>query len=351
MVTLFFFFLLFVASSYGEKCYELNLTHFWSKGYTGLINLQTDQLTTSWNLSITFSDGIESFKTWKGDIIEDGNSYNITNKCYNGILYTSQCLAIDYIVRHGYKDPPTVTQITFNDQILDTCTQALTCEVANSSETTACDSCSKCPSPGVEGGYETYDHATEQFTQLWGNVSSLNQLVSVNLTELETKVATLMGEIATLKTRVGELETPLVFNCAFMSGDIITSTTTGLSPYTCDINEAIAVDASSGIFTVPKAGKYRLTFMALNVPLMQKKVVCILTKSSSGVETKIARSVAQTKLGDLEEQITTTIDIIHEFLQGDTVQVDISVTKGAKIVGTDSTKPQQVTFTGQFIRS
>lgn len=144
------------------------------------------------------------------------------------------------------------------------------------------------------------------------------------------------------------LEEPPVFNCGFFGGDF--STTGTLSPFTCDVNEGSVVDPSTGVFTVPKDGKYRLTFMARTVPLNKKKVFCIFIKTSSGTETKIGRSVAQTKVGNEQEQITTTIDIIHQLSAGETVHVLIQVSGGPKINGDDNL-PQQVTFTGEFIRS
>lgn len=146
------------------------------------------------------------------------------------------------------------------------------------------------------------------------------------------------------------LESPSVFNCMFTNGDVDT-TTAILAPYTCDVNDDNVVDQATGKFTVKKPGKYRLTFMTLNFALNKKKVISSLVKTSSGAESKIARAVAQSMIGDEQEQITTTIDIIHTLKVADTIHVGIQVKSGSKITGqSDLTKPQQVTFTGEYIR-
>jgi len=294
-------------------------------------------------------------RTWKGNTVLDGSTYNISNKCYNGVIYSSQCLSIDYIVRHDYKDPPTIEQVVFNGDILSSCTQPLVCEVVNSSEAAGCESCSKCPSPGVPGGYETYDHAAEQFSQLWGNITELETPVSngsastcsaATCSALEANVTALQEKLVQLENAITALQTPTVFSC-YNTPEITSSQT--MAPYgTCSPNVESVVDKTTGKFTVAKAGKYRLTFVSLMYPLDMKKVIAIMMKTSGGTETKLARALAQSKIGDEQEQVTISLDIITELAVADTIHVFIMISGTASIPASDA-EPFQTFFTGEFI--
>jgi len=70
-----------------------------------------------------------SFEAWKGNVVKnDTNCFTINNKCYNGVLYSCQCLTFDYIARHSDQVSVNVTKISFIGESLSPCTTPLQCE-------------------------------------------------------------------------------------------------------------------------------------------------------------------------------------------------------------------------------
>lgn len=156
----------------------------------------------------------------------------------------------------------------------------------------------------------------------------------------------LQEKLAQLEDAITALQSPTVFSC--YDSPAMTATGT-MAPYgTCSPNVGSVVDKTTGIFTVAKAGKYRLSFMSLMYPLDMKKVVALFIKTTGGTETKLARGLAQSKIGVEQEQITISLDIITELAVADTIHVSITISGTASIPVSDS-EPFQTFFTGEFI--
>ena len=98
-----------------------------------------DQAYNGWTIELNFTTALTSLEAWKGDVAElaptDGTMWQITNKCYNGLLYGCQCLELGFIVRYpAYSDPS--FQLTFNSRLLDTCSQEPECNTGEETTTT-----------------------------------------------------------------------------------------------------------------------------------------------------------------------------------------------------------------------
>ena len=77
-------------------------THTWEKGFIGKLILDQSWLskpTEDWLLELGFCSEVEEFKIWsativspasQGNLVKNVEAVNITNVCWNGILYSCQ---------------------------------------------------------------------------------------------------------------------------------------------------------------------------------------------------------------------------------------------------------------------
>ena len=82
--------------SFGNTCVWLNPGNEWSTGKKLYAVIPMDQAYNGWKIELNFTTSLTSLEAWKGDVTElaptDGTMWQITNKCYNGLLYSCQCL-------------------------------------------------------------------------------------------------------------------------------------------------------------------------------------------------------------------------------------------------------------------
>ena len=86
-------------------------THTWEKGFIGKLILDQSWLskpTEDWLLELGFCNQVEEFKIWsativspatQGNLVKNVEAVNITNVCWNGILYSCQSYEISFLVR------------------------------------------------------------------------------------------------------------------------------------------------------------------------------------------------------------------------------------------------------------
>merc|ERR1711953_134791 len=86
-------------------------THTWEKGFIGKLILDQSWLskpTEDWLLGLGFCSQVEEFKIWsativspasQGNFVKNVEAVNITNVCWNGILYSCQSYEISFLVR------------------------------------------------------------------------------------------------------------------------------------------------------------------------------------------------------------------------------------------------------------
>ena len=86
-------------------------THSWEKGFIGKLTLDQSWLskpTEDWLLELGFCSEVEEFKIWSANIVapatesnlvKNVEAVNISNVCWNGILYSCQSFEISFLVR------------------------------------------------------------------------------------------------------------------------------------------------------------------------------------------------------------------------------------------------------------
>ena len=67
----------------------------------------------------------------------DGTHWQIDNKCYNGLLYSCQCLEVGVIMRYCFKSSPNFT-VTFNGIKLNNCPKEPSCGIISNSTNNTC---------------------------------------------------------------------------------------------------------------------------------------------------------------------------------------------------------------------
>merc|ERR1719450_1850897 len=124
----------------------INKTHTWNKGYIATLSLDQAWLslyTTDWTLSITFCNMIEEFKVWSADIVSPPTTTNyvtnllsvdITNKCWNSILYTCQNQEVVFLVRY----PSSVSDGFTADYDIVSVTESVTYKDGSTGSNTYC---------------------------------------------------------------------------------------------------------------------------------------------------------------------------------------------------------------------
>ena len=182
----FFFLLLFilVSQSKSELCWEASTRH-WNLGLKTQMTVQVEEMQTSWNIGIAFLDEIISLEAWRGNVFRNGNMFNITSKCYNGIIFPCQCLSFDYIVRHHGTAPENV-QFYFNGENLPACNEPLDCEIGG----TTVEHKSTTPE---DGGMSSQPNASAPIEIV--PISSNTSPTTVFQGEITTSTATEDGEI------------------------------------------------------------------------------------------------------------------------------------------------------------
>ena len=97
--------------------FTVEKTHTWEKGYIGKLSLDQSWLTKpteDWLLQLGFCNEVEEFKVWSADIVSpatDKNlvknveAVNISNVCWNGILYSCQTWELSFLVRFPISSP------------------------------------------------------------------------------------------------------------------------------------------------------------------------------------------------------------------------------------------------------
>ena len=90
-------------------------THTWEKGFIGKLILDQSWLskpTEDWLLELGFCSEVEEFKIWsasivsppaQGNLVKNVEAVNISNVCWNGILYSCQSYEISFLVRSEMK--------------------------------------------------------------------------------------------------------------------------------------------------------------------------------------------------------------------------------------------------------
>ena len=88
-------------------------THTWEKGFIGKLILDQSWLskpTEDWLLELGFCSEVEEFKIWsanivspatQGNLVKNVEAVNISNVCWNGILYSCQSYEISFLVRYS----------------------------------------------------------------------------------------------------------------------------------------------------------------------------------------------------------------------------------------------------------
>merc|ERR1711953_558879 len=102
-------------------------THTWEKGFIGKLILDQSWLskpTEDWLLELGFCSEVEEFKIWsativspasQGNLVKNVEAVNITNVCWNGILYSCQSYEISFLVR--FPTTSTTTTTTFYSNV------------------------------------------------------------------------------------------------------------------------------------------------------------------------------------------------------------------------------------------
>ena len=75
-------------------------------------------------------------QAWKGDVTQlSGNTYSVTSKCYNNLVFACQCLQIGYLVKHETNLIPN-TDILYNGAAVPPCADKPLCNGASPNSTT-----------------------------------------------------------------------------------------------------------------------------------------------------------------------------------------------------------------------
>lgn len=97
--------------------FTVEKTHTWEKGYIGKLVLDQSWLskpTEDWLLDLGFCNQVEEFKVWSANIVnpttasnlvKNVEAVNISNVCWNGILYSCQTWELSFLVRFPISSP------------------------------------------------------------------------------------------------------------------------------------------------------------------------------------------------------------------------------------------------------
>lgn len=82
-------------------CSLVDVLTSWNSGFKAILQMRMEETVDHWNVSVEFNQSIVNLEAWKGSVTKL-STYNfiITNKCYNKMVYSSQCFQLPIIVRH-----------------------------------------------------------------------------------------------------------------------------------------------------------------------------------------------------------------------------------------------------------
>merc|ERR1712232_445355 len=155
----------------GEK------THSWEKGFIGKLTLDQSWLskpTEDWLLELGFCSEVEEFKIWsasivsppaQGNLVKNVEAVNISNVCWNGILYSCQSYEISFLVRF-----PTASTSTTAAYDLETVTEHVTLSDGTAASTTFCPGSCSPPTTSTTSTTTTSTTTTTTTTTFYSNV-------------------------------------------------------------------------------------------------------------------------------------------------------------------------------------
>merc|ERR1712232_195476 len=155
----------------GEK------THSWEKGFIGKLTLDQSWLskpTEDWLLELGFCSEVEEFKIWsasivsppaQGNLVKNVEAVNISNVCWNGILYSCQSYEISFLVRF-----PTASASNTAAYDLETVTEHVTLSDGTAASTTFCPGSCSPPTTSTTSTTTTSTTTTTTTTTFYSNV-------------------------------------------------------------------------------------------------------------------------------------------------------------------------------------
>merc|ERR1712179_811385 len=173
-----------------EPGISINTTHSWNKGYIAKLILDQAwlaQYTSDWKLTIIFCNRVQEFKVWSADIVSPPTNTNyvnnvlsvdITNKCWNSILYTCQNMEVVFLVRY----PEAVEDEFSNDYNIVTVTETVTYKDGSTGITTYC--------PVMKGDMLCMANETTPWTSILSSTPTPTTTTSTTTTSTSTTTTT-----------------------------------------------------------------------------------------------------------------------------------------------------------------
>ena len=158
--------------------FSVEKTHSWEKGYIGKLVLDQSWLskpTEDWLLDLGFCNEVEEFKVWSANIVSPATDtnlvknvegVNISNVCWNGILYSCQTWELSFLVRFPTSSPSNTANYD-----VETVSQHVTLGDGSVSTQTFCPASCSPPTTSTTTTTTTSTTTTTTTTTFYSNVA------------------------------------------------------------------------------------------------------------------------------------------------------------------------------------